>query len=191
MVGIAYSLPEYQVAGGPRWIENVRFDIVAKAPGRASQKDLRAMLGVLLTDRFRLRFERVSKSAPGFALVVANGGPKFKRAAASDSRKGVFYGKGEVSGPRISMAALARLVSKEVNAPVADMTGLEGDYDITLHYEIRLPNIGTGNVVPPPESEARPWIGSAINDDLGLRLERRAVPIDMLIITHVERPSPN
>jgi uncharacterized protein (TIGR03435 family) len=183
----AYGLQHYQIEGGPGWLYADTFDIDAKADGAPSQDRVMQMLRTLLSDRFHLRVHRVKKDGPAYSLVIAKGGPKLRQAkgaatpwvgsgrtgAASDDEPAVSY---FVEGEHASMSLLAERLPLRV--PVSDRTGVRGYFDFKFEYD-----------ADPTQSDKGPAIDAAMQKALGLRLEKTRVPIDILVIDHVEKSS--
>jgi uncharacterized protein (TIGR03435 family) len=205
-VGKAYGVDVARISGGPAWVSTERYDVVATLPTNASQGQIPILLQTLLADRFGLTVRRDTKMSQVYALVPAKGGPKLKRseAATSISSNGpatIFSAPGIVSanggGIRlccgkaklvgISMARLADLLSSQTDRPVQDNTGIQGLFDVSLDWTPE-------EVRPQPEGAASPAgasIYSAIQEQLGLRLEPRTAPSEYLAIEHATRPTDN
>jgi uncharacterized protein (TIGR03435 family) len=148
----------------------------------------------LLADRFRVKFHTGTKELPVYALVVGKNGPKFQKAKAKGS---IAMGRGQLTAHSFSMVDLAAHLSNQVGRVVLDKTGLQGDYDVTLKWtpaeRTPLP-FGAGpmaqNALPPPETNG-PSIFTALQEQLGLKLESQKGPVEILVIDHVEKPTPN
>lgn len=183
----AYSLENYQVTGGPEWIDSARFDIQAKPAGTASREQLLLMLRPLLSDRFKLAFHRETKELSVYALVVGKGGPKLK-----GSEPGSPAPAMNRLGGNVDMAWLANYLTRfGSDMPVIDKTGLTGNYDLDLDME---------KIAAAASADAggAPGIGAmfqatvnAIEDQLGLKLVRTKAALEVLAIDHAERPSQN
>lgn len=192
----AFGLQDYQLSGGNTAIEDERYDIVAKADGAVGDDQLMLMLRRLLADRFKLRYHREPKEMQGFSLLVAKNGPKLHEVepAGKDwSRNGV----GRIDGQEVSMAQLADILAGRLGHPVVNLTGIKGVFDLKLSWT---PDPATvGNPAEIKESPAvesisdpsGPSIFSALQEQLGLRLEARKVPVEIVVIDHVERSSEN
>ena len=198
--GVAYGLNGYQMTGGPSWIDAEKFDVDAKVDDSMvpqlktlthlqQQKQMALMLRSLLADRFKLQVTRSTKVVPAFGLVVAKGGPKFKEAPPPDPQSERDYspqGSGP-SGVTITMngkpmsAFMIYLAGAVPGRPVIDQTGLKGTYAFTLRY---------GRSDSPTENEL-PSIFTALEEQLGLRLENTKAPVDVLTIDHIEEPTLN
>jgi uncharacterized protein (TIGR03435 family) len=170
LIQFAYGVKEYQIAG-PFWLndDSVCFDIAAKSPG-ASKQQMRQMLQTLLADRFQLALHRETRQLPIYNLVVAKSGLKLSPTS-GDGRGGTFSRGGEVTGTNVTMAGIAYRLSRELNRPVLDQTGVPGAFDFKFQYS----NGGEG-----------PSIFSAIQE-LGLKLESTKGPMEVLVIDHIER----
>jgi uncharacterized protein (TIGR03435 family) len=182
----AYGVKPYQVTG-PDWIGTERYNIVAKASGPAPEAALLLMLQTLLADRFKLVFHRESKEMPVYALVGAKNGPKFKEAKGEGATQ-IGAGDGEgVLFERAGMNALAGVLARSVDRPVLNDTGLNGLYDFKLTWTEdngpRRPDAA--------EPGDAPSIFTAVQEQLGLKLEARRAPVDILVIDRAGRPSEN
>ena len=188
---------------GPSWLDADCFEISAKIPEGATRDQLPAMLQALLTERFRLAAHKEDRLRSGYALVVDKGGPKVKEdypwTNFMGSHSGQLFvggfGHGRLKGV-MPMAALARSLSTSGYGPVQDLTGLTGNYDIDLSwapdpaFEPR--GVGaTASAATPPsaDSPAAPEadLFTALRESLGLKLERRNVQVQFVVIDHVER----
>ena len=195
LITYAYDLKSYQVLGAPSWADSNnsncdRYDVNAKAEGDGpiTQKQAKAMLQTLLGERFRLRFHREMRDMPVYALVVAKGGPKIKEAA-PEAQSG-FRMRGGTTGAEMvatgaTMAQLANQFSNSngVDRPVLDKTELTGKYEFKLTWS-------AGLNAPRNDSEA-PSAYTALQEQLGLRLEPQRAPIEILVIESAEKPSEN
>lgn len=176
---IAYRVKDFQVSGGPKWIDADRFDINARSAGGEGDEKLFEMLQTLLADRFQLAFHREQKTAPAYALVVAKSGLKIKPvegATGSTSKSG----KGMLMAQGVSMAKLADRLSRYVGAPVADMTEAPGVYDFKLEWSVE----GDAN-------DVQSALFAALQSELGLKLESRKVPVEVIVVDRAEKPSEN
>jgi uncharacterized protein (TIGR03435 family) len=178
---------------GPSWLETDCFDISAKIADGATREQLPEMLQALLAERFKLAAHREDRQRSGFALVVDKGGPKFKVDDPSTNfMRGPngrqlmafgFSGHGLLKGV-MTMATLASNLSRQGYGPVQDATGLTGKYDIDLTWTPdKALEPGASADVPAPE----PDLFSALRESLGLKLERRSVPVQYVVIEHIER----
>ena len=214
----AYGLPAYQLSG-PGWTYDLRFDVAATFPERATRDQLPQMLQWLLADRFGLVAHTETKELPGFALVIGKGGLKIKasepdpdappepassnrleRAGQLQDRLFSYDDKalGMVSWKvmpgvlhaefkRMPMEALAQLVADRLRAPVINMTGLDGEYQMTLDLPIPGSSTSVPGVELPPELEPVSVSLFSTVERLGLKLVQRKSPIEVLVVDNVNR----
>jgi len=186
----AYNLKSVQLTGGPDWIHDEHYDIVAKAPPNTTNRS-HQMLQTLLADRFKLITHRETRVLPVLALVLAKGGPKFGVVKETRPGDGDFkIGRGRLSGQAVTMQDLADMLVNQVDRIVLDKTGLTGKFDINLQWTPDV-NAAPGNdreVAPDPDG---PSLATALSEQLGLRFEATKAPVPILVIDHVERPTAN
>jgi len=183
----AFQVKYYQVSGGPGWVNDARFNIEAKATGEPSRKEIMAMLQTLLIERFQLKVRRETREGNVFELVAAKSGPKLKRSSADTSYlrlerntprelPGVSY---TIIGQKVSMAKLADDLRGKLQRPVLDRTDIRGEFDFKIDYAIE------------GQSDVGPSIFTAIQEQLGLRLQTAKGPLEKLVIEKAERPIEN
>jgi uncharacterized protein (TIGR03435 family) len=190
----AYGLRQgSELIGGPAWLDTDRFDIVGKMAQPDSPKWL--MVRTLLADRFKLVTHEESRELPIYALVVARSdgrlGPKLHPSTCVAGRRlddngcGFRPGPGAFVGSGVALPTLiAASLSSEVQRMVVDRTGLTGTFDIDLHW---LPD----NPVAAAPGDEAVSIFTALQEQLGLKLESTTGPVDVLVIDHVEQPTPD
>ena len=178
----AYEIKPFQLIGGPAWLDD-RFAIQAQAPaGTWGDDQVRVMLQNLLAERFQLTVHRAMKDLPVYALVVAKGGIKFKESTDENAREFVSFRIGEIIATRSTIGAFCAGVSAGlIDRPVIDETNLTGSYDFRIHYDPDLPGRESND----------PSIVTALQEQLGLKLEPKTRAFDMLVIDRVERPTAN
>ena len=200
----AYEVKIDQIAG-PSWLETDCFEISAKLPEGVTRDQLPAMLQALLAERFKLSAHKQDRARSGYALVVDKGGPKFKEDVPNTNFMGshagqMFFGAnghGALKGA-MTMATLAADLSTKGYGPVQNLTGLAGKYDIDLSWAPNpdFESPGAGAPVPaatppiadsPAALEPAGSLFAALREQLGLKLERRQVPVQFLVIEHIER----
>ncbi|MGA2195970.1 MAG: TIGR03435 family protein [Bryobacteraceae bacterium] len=177
----AYNVKPLQVTG-PGWMEDVRFDIAAKYPPDTKNDDHLLMLRTLLEDRFKLAVHRESKDMPGYALVVAKSGFKLKPVEPGGS--GTDHNGGRVqtmTATKNSMAQLADFVARTLGEMVVDQTGIEGVYDFELRWTNEDQNPSATDL------DGVPSLFTALEETLGLRLQPQKVPVEIVVVDHVER----
>lgn len=176
----AYNVAPFQVSG-PDWLDTVRFDIAAKYPSETQNDDRPAMLRTLLEDRFKLAVHRETRSLPGYALVVAKGGLKLKPVdATGGSGNDHNGGKIEVmKAERNSMAQVADWLARTMKETVVDKTGIDGVYTFELRW--------TRDDLVTDGVDTAPTLATAIQETLGLRLQAQKVPVEVVVVDHIER----
>jgi len=185
----AYDVKDYQVSG-PAWVDEERYDIAAKAAAPCSDSNLKLMLRSLLAERFGLAFHRETKELPVYVLLIAKGGIKFHESASvGEMQLTPVRGRMSVDVQRASVSEAVDLLSKPLRRPVLDMTGLTGRYDLKLDLAPYLSDQepGAGVTRPVGIAEVESVLITAIQDQLGLKLEPRKAPIDLLVIDHAEK----
>jgi uncharacterized protein (TIGR03435 family) len=184
----AYNVPEAQVFGGPKWVDDERYNIDAKAAGPAGEHELMAMLQQLLADRFKLVLHRETRPLPGYALVAGKKGLTAKPSEPG-SRSSSNSTRRSIECTACSMGSLAVKVSEVLHLPVADLTGIDGQFDFKLEFT---PEDLQAKTPSANDNAAQgPTIFAAIEEQLGLKLDARKVPIEVLVIDRAEKPSEN
>ena len=205
----AYRISDFQIAG-PDFLTRARFEISARLPPGASTDQIPEMLQALLAERFKLEIRREKKEQGVYALEVGNGGAKLKPSEIkADSQSPLALGTDGkprpammfaitpagivLTAPSATLESLVGLMSRFTARPVVDMTGIEGQYEFKLIFAPEVnPNPAlpaTG--VPMPDApiaslDPAPSLADAVKQ-YGLRLEARKAPVEMLVVTHVER----
>ncbi len=177
----AYSRKRYEVSG-PGWIDQEHYDILARVGRPASDPEQRLMLQAMLADRFQMTAHTETRVLPAYELVVAKNGPKLRESAPDELGSRVFPNAPGVSGKQISMPRLAELLAAKLDRPVADKTGLSGSFDIELKW--------TPDTAP-ADADLGPSVFTAIQEQLGLRLEARKLPVEVMVIDRISKPSAN
>jgi uncharacterized protein (TIGR03435 family) len=178
----AYQVYSFQLIG-PHWMEEVCFDISAKYPPDAKDSDRPLMLRTLLEDRLKLAAHLETRQLRGYAIVVANGGFKLKPAEPGESASNLSGGfrKSTLAVKRTPISYLADLLTRIRNEMVVDKTGLTGLYDFNLNWSNDDQNPAGGDI------EGYPSIFTALPESLGLRLQSEKLPVEIVVIDHVER----
>jgi uncharacterized protein (TIGR03435 family) len=165
-----------------------RFDITAKAAEPVKTDELRIMLQNLMKERFKFAFHRETKEVSAYILVEARGGHKLKVSEAADGR-GVLpvqkEGKMALNGQAATLDQLTMFLAGPLRTPVVDQTGLKGRYD----FDFDLTSFMQQGPPQPGEAPMDPvaMLQAALPKQLGLRLEARKMPIEMLVIDHIEK----
>ena len=181
----AYEVQPNRISGGPDWIASDRYDIVAKAASAVPKARLLLMLQTLLEDRFQLRLHRETKELPIYALVAGKNGPKI-HPGKEDGETEIGGGAHLIDSRGMTMKALAGVLSRlseEVDRPVFDMTGLAGVFDVTFDVEME-DKSATG-------ADSSQSIFTALQEQLGLKLEPRRGPVETLVIDQAVKASGN
>jgi uncharacterized protein (TIGR03435 family) len=184
-IGYAYKIPESQILGGPKWIDELSYDILAKADHPAGEPELLTMLQPLLADRFKLQFHHETRTVPGYTLTVTKGGIK---ATPADSARhsGGNGGRGFIDSGASQFSALTIRLSALLGRPVVDMTGDNRKFDFHLKWTPDDAQTGADSATPD-----RPSLFTALQEQLGLKLESEKVSADVLMVDHAELPSEN
>jgi uncharacterized protein (TIGR03435 family) len=201
----AYNVKPYQVIGGPNWIDSSTYDIVAKLEASgltmlpanlrprqratAEEEQLHVALQGLLADRFQLKFHREPKEIPAYALTVAKSGFKLKEASETTGCGTNSKGNGtsvNFTGTCVDMTRFASYLARPIGRPVSDETNLQGLYSFKLEW--------TPDDLKTAASSDQPLLPSlftVLQEKLGLKLEQRKAPVDIIVVDSAERPSEN
>jgi uncharacterized protein (TIGR03435 family) len=171
----AFHMDQNRISGGPAWLDRRHYEISAKPYGDVglSYDQLRPLVQKLLQDRFHLTFHREAQNRKGYALVVAKDGPKLDTSKGASGQSYIL--QNGLRGNNVSIGTVASMLTLVVGSPVVDQTGLTGNYDIKLNYA---PLEATDSSLPS--------IFTALDEQLGLKLVSRMVPVETLVIDHVD-----
>jgi uncharacterized protein (TIGR03435 family) len=193
----AYAIRGFQLSGGPDWVNSDQFDIVAKADGDASKAQVRVMLQTLLADRFQLELRRESKEVNVYTLTVGKMGPKLKEVKLDEDNaaRGMrFGGIGRIAGVMASMPQFVVMLSDIrlngsaiLDRPVLDRTGLAGVYDFKLEWSGEEQSADRTTSTNP----AGPSIFTAVQEQLGLKLESTKAAVEFFVIEQAGKPTEN
>jgi bla regulator protein BlaR1 len=190
----AWAISGYRIYGGPFWLDSTRYNIAAKAAdgaGNLTLDQMRPMLQTLLTDRFRLALHREKRELPLYRLVVSKNGPKLKESAVSGAPQSRMA-TGQITDKKASMDTLASQIGQQLGRFVVNQTGLNGDYDFHVEWTPDPgQNLGGDSDTPPPAGADGPSIFTALQQQLGLKLESAKGPVEVLVIDHAEKPDAN
>ena len=214
----AYGIEDDEIIGAPSWVKSDNFDIEAKVDGsdvpelgKLSFDQRKQMFQPLLADRFKLKFHYETRELPVYVLTIAKNGPKLKESQpdteGSSGPAGMkgkhmmrLMGMGRLEGQGIPITLLSRELSRQLGRTVIDKTGLTGSYDFSLQWT---PDPGSGPMFKGPQGAPQPvengaapdnsgpTIFTAVQEQLGLKLESQKGPVQVMVIDHVEPPSEN
>ncbi len=185
----AYEITSDDLLSGPDWIKNksVRFDILAKTAPATPRSQALLMLRTLLEDRFKLDLRREPRVLSYYALTAPNGEHKMKPAQDPPVEGEVTLWQGHFRHNRMTMLMLATLIARSMRTPVVDQTALPGAFEVKLDWgrDNSLPEAAApGVAAAEPDG---PSIFEAVQKQLGLKLEKRKGPVDVLIVDHAEK----
>jgi len=189
----AYDVREYQILEGPGWVNSDRYDILARsATGAPAATDpptndiklVRLRLQTLLAQRFKLKVRGETRQLPEYALEISKNGSKLVSDDTASARAGIQRSCGKMVATNTTMANLTVYLARQLERPVLDRTSLSGKYSFQLQWT---PETGPC----PGASDDSPSLFTALEEQLGLKLESINGPVDSLIIDHAEQPSEN
>jgi bla regulator protein BlaR1 len=212
MITLAYDVRDFQISGGPGWVATERFDVTAKADRsadgpddfakmtdgqrKATRDQVVERLRALLADRFQLAVHRETKEQPIYALVVSKNGSKLQEVKDLGREQRLSTGRGRMDAMGVPIEMAATVLSNIMGRPVVDKTGLTGKYSFVLEWtpepgaDARAQGFGDGITAPAP-APGGPTIFTALQEQLGLRLDAQKGPVPNIVIDRVEKPSEN
>jgi uncharacterized protein (TIGR03435 family) len=197
-VQVAWNVKDFQVAGASGWMDSDHYDIDAVAAKPFSREELRVMLQALLQDRFGLVVHTETQEKGGYALVVAKNGPKLP--APQDDPSVMFSrtanGDRTLAAKSLTMKGFADALTSALGGVVVDQTGIEGKYDVSFQWTrdpaSEMATLKSGEPAPPPpDAIPGPGIFTVLQNKLGLKLESRKVPMEVIVIERASRPTEN
>ena len=201
LIAFAFNVNKKQIVGAPDWVDNDRFDLAAvpDTEGDPSVDQLRTMVRKLVVERFKLTFHYEKRDLAAFVLTVGKNGEKLTPAQNNLPLPNIGFGGGKTGMSMNAMSAsLADFTSVlqmlVFDRPVVDQTGITGRYDIHFFFT---PDESLFNGHPPKMPalgegvEPAPSFFDSLQQTLGLKLEAKKTPVDVLVIDHVEKPSSN
>lgn len=205
LIRFAYAAQDYQLEGGPGWIDSENYVVEGKTSSTYSRQELNDMLQLALEDRFALKMHRETKDGAIYSLVLARKGSKMKPSVegscvdasagkpldAGMTACGYRPGNGTLDSKGVSVAVLAEFLSSIMGRPVVDNTGLTGRFDFHLEYKIDQATAGFQSAADSNADDTRPTIFTALQEQLGLQLKSDTGPREYLVIDHAEKPSEN
>jgi uncharacterized protein (TIGR03435 family) len=205
MIGFAYDMELHdQIFGLPSWADSESYDVVAKvaepevdAFRKLLPRDRNPLLRPVLQDRFHLIVHYETRQLPAYALVVAKNGPKLTAVEPATLASGLKdpgainnIGRNQIQAEGAPIAILLSVLSQQLGRTVLDRTSLNGNYSFTLKWT---PDLTSASAAPAPaaDADAGPSIFTAVQEQLGLKLESTKAPTQVLVVDHAERPSDN
>jgi bla regulator protein blaR1 len=210
LITLAYGIRDFQLKGGPGWIDSESYDVIAKAPGgdavrspgtpnaaeepmdqrRTRFERVRERLRSLLADRFGLVVHHETREQPVYLLTVARNGPKLIPVSAPTGPPRKEEGRGHSRGFAVPIEMIVVTLSDATHLTVIDKTGLSGRFDYTLNWDPASASLNANPETSPSDTPG-PTIFSAVQEQLGLRLEPGKRPGDVIVIDHIDHPSAN
>jgi uncharacterized protein (TIGR03435 family) len=198
LIQFAYGLPDSQILGGPAWLDSIMFDIDAKSdpavdaqlhalPTEQARQQKQKMVQALLADRFKLKAHQETRQLPVYALLVAKNGPKFQPSQITGTTIDTGRARLHIAGSDDTIGILARELAQTLGRVVLNQTSLSGDLKLRWTPDDAPPPMLNGE----PDPSAPPGIFTAIQEQLGLKLESTRGPVPVLVIDSVEMPSAN
>lgn len=194
MIEMSYGVHARQIMNAPAWTESERFDVqgVPDVEGQPDLVQFQEIVRKLLEERFGLKFHTEKREMPRYVLTVAKGGPKMEPTKAApgvvlpNERAGGDKTSHSLQMENVSMGDLVRALQGELDRPVVDETGVKGKYDFTLKW-LRADVVATAE----DADSALTGIFTAIQEQIGLKVEPSKGEVDAMLIDHVERPEAN
>jgi uncharacterized protein (TIGR03435 family) len=203
----AFGLNDDQLIGLPDWVHSEKYDVDAKvadadvsAIKSLAHEQRRQMILQILADRFKFTYHRETRMLPEYSLVVAKGGSKLQEFQSGNDVAGapkhagqMKMSNGVITATGVPLEPLTRLLSDRVGRPVLDKTGLTGNYDFTLQWA----DEGHDGPARGPDPGAAaselsgPSIFTAVEEQLGLKLQSEKGPVQVVIVDHIEQPTQN
>ena len=183
----SYELIGYQLKDPPD-LDQIRYDVVAKIPPGATEQDVRVMMQSLLIERLQLKVRHEHQVVPVYGLLIGKGGPKFKPSSEPIDPAKQGMSRSSTAAGSIKLMAVGQTIPQLVSAlfqqtdhPIMDLTGLTGKYDFTLTFGSRRVN-ELSSTPPDARADDAPVIFQALQEQLGLKLEARKIPVDLVIV---------
>ena len=175
LIGAAYHVPNVNIQG-PSWLDEARFDVAAKTDAAATEEASRIMVQALLSEQLKLKIHREEKGEPAYSMIPARGGVKLREAPPDPEKntKCSVMKDGKLTCQSVTLSSFASFLGSYVHGglSVRDGTGLKGQYEIRLTWT---------------KDPAGPSFSDALEEQLGLRWQERKLPIEYIVVDHVER----
>lgn len=182
LIETSYQVRSFQILSGPSWIGVARYDVTATSEAPVDDSVVRREVQSLLKKRFQLQTHRETRELPEYSLVVEKSGIKPEGLRVSENRRrGINARQGAMTGEAAPMASLALVLSRQLERPVVDNTGLQGNYDFMVEWT---PDLADSD-------SPGPSLFTALREQLGLRLEATKGPVEVIVVDGAEKPSEN
>jgi uncharacterized protein (TIGR03435 family) len=199
LITMSHNIHVRQIVNGPSWMEQDKYDLTGrpKAEGVPNTEQLRGLIRSLLADRFKLTTHTDKRDLPAYALTVVKSGHKLTPNTSNPNGLPalLFKGLGNMPAINATMSDFARLLTQAVlDRPVIDRTGLQGRFDFTITWtpdESQFRSMGVNVPPPPADGSGPPGLFTAVQEQLGLRIDSITAPVDVYVIDRVEKPSEN
>jgi len=202
LIAFAYGLHAKQIVNAPPWLGTEMYDIdgVPDVEGRPNDKQSAIMMQKLLVDRFQLKFHHEKRELAVYTITIARGGPKLIKTTSAPNDDTAFWYRnlGQLTVKNMTIADFAEwMQASAMDRPVVDRTGLTDRYDFKLNWtpdESQFAQFRSGGMAPPPAKDdpnAPPGLYTAIQEQLGLKMDAVKASADVIVIDQVERPSAN
>jgi uncharacterized protein (TIGR03435 family) len=206
LVSFAYGIREDLISGLPGWADSAHFDITAKVSDfdpaafkNLTREQRESMLRPMLTDRFHVKAHTEIKTLSVFNLVLTKDGPKFKKdppplidpdnpTKAQEGRGNTMINNNDLTATAVPLSSIAETLAGQINHTVIDKTGLLGDYDFKLKWS---PEDQSNSATDNGTTDHPPDLFTALQEQLGLKLEPTKGPVTTLVVDHAEQPTPN
>jgi uncharacterized protein (TIGR03435 family) len=192
VLAFAYGVHSKQIVDEPGWLALDRYDIdgVIDTEGQPSLRQMQSILRKLLADRFQLKMHRETRDLSVYALTVANDGSKLTKSRGDpnllgDENDQNHNGVVTQAITNMSMTDFTLIMQYFVDRPIVDQTGLAGKWDFKWTWT------SDESHLPPDATNPPPGLFTAIQEQLGLKLEAKKAPADVFVVDHIERPSAN
>lgn len=199
IIAFAYGMHPKQIVNAPAWMSQDKFDIegTPDAEGAPNDRQWKGMLQKMLADRFQLKFTKDTREMPAYTLTVAKGGPKLEKSQGNpDGLPGLFFSQlGNLHVNNANMEDFCHLMQEAVlDRPVVDRTDLKGRWNWNLKWtpdESQFAGMGMKVPKPTEAADAPPPLFTAIQEEIGLKLEATRTPVPVFVIDRAEKPSEN
>lgn len=180
LIRTAFNLHDLQMRGGPSWVKSQGYDIQAKPGASVARDQTLLMLQSLLAERFQLKFRRETQQVPSYVLSVGPKGSKLGPPRTGRARTRM----GDLDVPSMTVASLCQVLEFDVGRPVVNGTGLDGSFSVQLQW--------ASDRAPKENADpSKPSLFTALQEQLGLKLDAGRTPVELFMIESLERPSEN